>query len=199
MPAGQLQPNASRDDGAEHRGDRALRDGAGNGDPSNGEQFLDVKLQADAEHQQDDADLGELLGDLRVGDESRRVRTDQRAREQIADDRRQARALREVAENQRGREAAGERQDQIEVVHRRIVLRQIDLALERAGSATSCGGRLRPPCARSSRITRLYHHEVSSGVRIAVTMTDAATCTVAASATGTYVLSAIATACGHGR
>ena len=37
----------------------------------------------------------------------------------------------------------------------------------------------------------MYHHDVSSGVRIAVTITDAATCTVAASAIGAYVVSAI--------
>jgi hypothetical protein len=40
-----------------------------------------VKLQADAEHQQDDADLGELLGDFGVGDKSRRVRAHERARQ----------------------------------------------------------------------------------------------------------------------
>ena len=89
----------ARDDGAEHRRDGALRDRAGNGDAPNGQQLFDMKLQADAEHQQDDADFGELFGDFGVGDEPGRVRTDQRARKQIADDRRQARALREVAED----------------------------------------------------------------------------------------------------
>ena len=34
----------------------------GNGDAPDGEQLLDVELQADAEHEQDDADLGELRG-----------------------------------------------------------------------------------------------------------------------------------------
>jgi hypothetical protein len=38
--------------------------------------------------------------------------------------------------------------------------------------------------ASRSLVTRLYHHEVRTGVRIAVTITEAATCTVAASATG---------------
>ena len=61
-------------------------DRAGHRDAPHGEQFLDVELQADAEHQQDDADLGELLGEVRVGDEARRVRPDQRAGEQVADD-----------------------------------------------------------------------------------------------------------------
>ena len=82
----------TRDDGAEQRGDGALRDGAGNGDTPDGQQFFDVELQADAEHQQDDADFGELFGDFRVGDEARRVRTDQRAGQR--DSRRSGRALR---------------------------------------------------------------------------------------------------------
>ena len=92
-----------REQRAQHRGDRALRDGAGNGDAPDREQFLDVELQADAEHQQDDADLRQLLGQRRVGDEARRVRADQRAGEQVADDRRQAEALRDVAQDERGR------------------------------------------------------------------------------------------------
>src|SRR5262245_37239687 len=45
-------------------------------------------------------------------------------------------------------------------------------------------------------VTFLYHHDVKNGVRTAVTITDAATWTVAASATGAYDGSAIATACG---
>ena len=85
--------------GAEHRRDRALRDRARHRDAAHGQQFLDMELQADAEHQQDDADLGELLGDFRVGDESRRVRADQRTGEKVADDRREAGALREIAED----------------------------------------------------------------------------------------------------
>ena len=64
----------SGDQGAEACRDDALRDRARDRHPPDGEQFLDVKLQADAEHEQDDADLGELLGDAAVGDEARRVR-----------------------------------------------------------------------------------------------------------------------------
>ena len=73
MPAGQPHPNADRDRRAQQRGDRALDDRARDRHAADGEQLLDVKLQADAEHQQDDADLGELLGDVRVGDEAWRV------------------------------------------------------------------------------------------------------------------------------
>jgi len=46
------------------------------------------------------------------------------------------------------------------------------------------------------RNTFRNHHAVKNGVKIAVTMTDAATWTVAAAATGAYDGSAIATACG---
>ena len=88
-PADQSQPNDARQQRAEHRGDGALRDRAGNGDAADGEQLLEMELQADAEHQQDDADLGQLLGEVRVGDEARRVRADQRCRR--ADSRRSAR------------------------------------------------------------------------------------------------------------
>src|SRR4030095_10128444 len=48
----------------------------------------------------------------------------------------------------------------------------------------------------SWRNTFRNHHAVKNGVKIAVTMTDAATWTVAAAATAAYDGSAIATACG---
>jgi hypothetical protein len=92
----------------EHRGDRALDDRTRHGDAANGEQLLEMKLEANAEHQEDDADLGELLRHRGVGDETRRVRTDEDAGEQIADDRRKAEALREVSEDECCREPAGE-------------------------------------------------------------------------------------------
>ena len=86
-------------------------------DPPHGEQLLEVEVQADAEHQQDDADLGELLRQRAVGDEARRVRADEQPGEQVADDRRQPEPVRDVAEDQRRGQAAGQRQDQIERMH----------------------------------------------------------------------------------
>lgn len=47
-------------------------------------------MQADAEHQQDDADLRQLDRELLVRDEAGREGTDHDAGQQIADDRRQA-------------------------------------------------------------------------------------------------------------
>ena len=58
-----------------------------------------MELETDAEHQQDDADLGQLLGQRGIGDEARRVRTHERPGEQVADDGGEAEALGEIAEN----------------------------------------------------------------------------------------------------
>ena len=58
------------------------------------EQVLEREMQADAEHQQDDADLGELAGEILVGDKARRERPDDDAGEEIADQRRQLEPVR---------------------------------------------------------------------------------------------------------
>ena len=50
-------------------------------------------MQANAEHQQDDTDLGELIGDRLIGDEARRERADGDAGDEIADERRQLQPL----------------------------------------------------------------------------------------------------------
>ena len=76
MPAPRPQP-ARATTRPDRGGDEALDDRAGNRHALHREQLLDVELQADAEHQQDDADLGELLGDVAIGDEPRRVRADE--------------------------------------------------------------------------------------------------------------------------
>ena len=78
---------------AQARGDRTLRDGSGNRDMTHGEQFFDVELEADAEHQQNDTDLGQLLGQSGVGDEAGGVRPDQRARQQVTYNRGEPEAL----------------------------------------------------------------------------------------------------------
>ena len=56
-------------------------------------------MQADAEHQQDDADLGELTRERLVGDEAGRRRADQHAGDEIADERRQAQPMGHRAEH----------------------------------------------------------------------------------------------------
>src|SRR5581483_1108766 len=54
-------------------------------------------MQADAEHQEHHADLGELARQLAVGDESRRRRTDDDARGEVAHQRREPEPMRQVA------------------------------------------------------------------------------------------------------
>ena len=58
-------------------------------------------MQTDGEEQQDDADLGELVGQRLIGHEARRERTDQDAGEQIADQRRDAQPVRRETEPER--------------------------------------------------------------------------------------------------
>ena len=62
-------------------------------------------MQPDAEHQENDANLGKLIGDILVGDEARRERPDDDARHQIADQRRQLEAVRNDAEAEGEHEA----------------------------------------------------------------------------------------------
>ena len=71
----------------------------------------------DAEHQQDDADLGELVGQMPVGDEAGRRRPDHDPRQQVTDDRREPEPERDVAANQGRGQAAGQREDEVEIFH----------------------------------------------------------------------------------
>jgi hypothetical protein len=105
------------DEAAEQGGHQALANGAGDRDPPHLEQLLEVELEADAEHQEDDSDLGELIRQLPVGDEAGGVGADGEAGQQVADDGREPKAVGHVAQNQGGRKAAGQGQDQFEAVH----------------------------------------------------------------------------------
>jgi hypothetical protein len=69
-------------------------------------------MQADGEEQQDDADLGQLVGQRLIGDEARREGTDQDAGEQIADQRRDAQPVRRQTEAERQDEPRGDRRDE---------------------------------------------------------------------------------------
>ena len=88
MPAPMLPAEPPRERDAERGRDRDLHHGAGNRDRAHREQVLEREMQPDAEHQQDHADLGELVGEVLVGDEAGRERSDRDAGEQIADQRR---------------------------------------------------------------------------------------------------------------
>ena len=117
MPLASVPAECLNEHGPQHRRHHALRHSARDRDPAHGEQLLDVELQAHAKHQQDDADLGQLLSEVRVGHEPGRIGTHGHASEQISDDRGEADALREVPEHQSGRQPTSQRQDQIEGMH----------------------------------------------------------------------------------
>ena len=70
--------------GAHQAGDDDLDDRAGHDDARHRHQVLEREMQADAEHQQDDADLGELAGQGGIGGEARRERADHDARQHVA-------------------------------------------------------------------------------------------------------------------
>ena len=89
-PAPSPQPQKQRQRHTEQGRDRDLPDGAGNGDPAHGHQVGDGEVQADAEHQQDDADFGQLACECGVTDEPGRERTDRNAGKQVADQGRQS-------------------------------------------------------------------------------------------------------------
>jgi hypothetical protein len=97
--------------------DRALNDGTRNRNLAYSEEFLDVELQADAEHQQDDADFSELFCHRTVRHVARRVGPDEKAGDQVTDDRRQAQPLCEIAKDQGGGKTTGQREYEVKRVH----------------------------------------------------------------------------------
>src|SRR3546814_10311992 len=66
-----------------------LDERAGDGDPADSDQILDREMQPDTEHQQDHADLRELVRQRSIADEAGSEGADRHACEQIADERRQ--------------------------------------------------------------------------------------------------------------
>jgi hypothetical protein len=97
-------------------GDGDLDQRARHRDAPHGEQVFHREVEAHPEHQQDDADLGELSRELEVGDEARRGRPDHDAGQQIADERRQPEPGRDEPENEGQAERRGQRRDQGQVV-----------------------------------------------------------------------------------
>lgn len=65
------------------RGAGDLDHGAGNGDGLHREEILEGEMEADAEHQQDHADLGELIGERLIRHVAGREGADQHAGEQV--------------------------------------------------------------------------------------------------------------------
>jgi len=98
-------------------------------------------METDAQHQQHHADLGELPGEVDVGDEARRRRPDHDASQQVADERREFEARRAVAEHQGQPEAGGNRGDQADVVRHPAGI----LVTAWRGRAAQSRGRVRTP------------------------------------------------------
>ena len=89
--AGGDRPSEGHRDGhPEQRRHHALDEGARNGHALHVHQLAKVEVEADAEHQEDDAHLRELARERHVADEARRVGTDQDAGQQVTDDGREA-------------------------------------------------------------------------------------------------------------
>ena len=104
--------------GAHRGGHGDLHDGAGQRDLAHRHQVVHREVQADAEHQQHHADLGQFAGDLHVGDEAGRARPDHDAGQQVAHQRRQLQPRRDEAEQQRQAERRGDGGDEWDrVVH----------------------------------------------------------------------------------
>src|SRR6185437_1309835 len=105
--------------------DQPLRQGSWDGDAADGEQVLERKMQPDAEHQEDDPDLGELIGDVLIGHEARRKRSEGDAGKQIANQRRKLQAMGEHTETEGKHEANRERRDERRHVQHRWALKEL--------------------------------------------------------------------------
>ena len=79
---------------------------------AHGGQVVDREVDPDAEHQQDDADVGELRGDRRIRDETRRERPDDHAGEDVAEDRWESQSPGDAAADERGRRGRRDRRDE---------------------------------------------------------------------------------------
>ena len=84
-PAPIDQPREFGEPHAQNGGAGDLGDGTGDGDGvADREQVLQREVEANAEHEQNNADFSEIGGELLIGHVAWRERTDQHAREQIA-------------------------------------------------------------------------------------------------------------------
>jgi hypothetical protein len=85
---------------------------ARHGDTLDCQQVIKRKMQPDAEHQQHDADLRKLGGQLHIGHEARRTGSDDDAGHQVAHQCRHPDPLGQKTEDQGDAEASGERGDE---------------------------------------------------------------------------------------
>ncbi len=100
LDEGDPQQHARPD--AEAHGDRHLQRGADQHQPADLPQLGQAELEADAEHEQRHADIGETLDLFGVRDESRREWPHHQPRRDVADHRSHAQAVRDRAQDQGG-------------------------------------------------------------------------------------------------
>ncbi len=111
-PAAQAPSEGRPEPDPEQSGHDRLEDRARDRDGADGEQLADRELDADPEHQQDHAELGELEGDVRVGDEPGRERPDHDTGDDVPDDRGQAHAAGDETADERGGQADRDGRDE---------------------------------------------------------------------------------------
>lgn len=75
-----------RQDDSDCGGGQALQEGAAHGDLADAHQIRNGEVQAHAKHQQHDADLSQLFGQVHIGNEARCEGTDRQARGDVSDD-----------------------------------------------------------------------------------------------------------------
>jgi hypothetical protein len=100
----------------EERGDGHLPDSAGQGDGLYGQEVLEREVEPHPEHQQDDADLGELRGEFLVSDVAWREGSDQHARQKIPHQRREPKPMSDCAKDEGEPEAGDDGSDEGGVV-----------------------------------------------------------------------------------
>jgi hypothetical protein len=105
---------------AQDRGHDDLHHRTRHGDPPYGQQVIEGEMDADAEHEQDDADLGELLSQRRVGHEAGRVGARHDAGDEVAHQGRQAKAMCHHAEQEGEPDAASNGHDECGIVQHAV-------------------------------------------------------------------------------
>jgi hypothetical protein len=83
------EPEERKDDDRSRGGDRDLREAEAEHRPAHRLQLREAELEPDGEHQEHDAEFGEVPGLDALRDPRERVRADRHADQQVAEDRRQ--------------------------------------------------------------------------------------------------------------
>jgi hypothetical protein len=104
-------PHEEREAEAHGGSDSDLDNGAGHSNRANRQKVLEREVQPNPEHQQDDAELGELAGQFLIRDEAGREGSDRHPREQIAHERRKAEPMSDCPKHEGEAEAADDRRD----------------------------------------------------------------------------------------